>query len=198
MAYISAAELRAYIGATSTADDTQLGFAATRGQSAIETYTNRIFECPADTTRKYNALDIRYGGNVDAFTNTLQLDFDLCQLTSIVNGNGDNVPTNVVVLQPANFTPAYAIKIQMNTAYVWTYTGTPDIAISITGRFAYSITPPSDIIAACLRMSAYLYRSREGTPDSDRALLSTDGVILQAPRMPSDVQQMLEPYRKRS
>jgi len=198
MAYISTADLRSYIGATSTSDDTQIGYAATRAQSMVETYTNRIFECPADTTRYYNALDIRFGGNVDAFQNTLMLDYDLCVLTTITNGDTSNIPTNKVVLLPTNFTPAYAIKIQMNTSYVWTYTGTPDAAISITGRFAYSITPPSDIVAACLRLGSFIYRAREGTPDSDRAILSSDGVILQAPRIPTDVQQTLEPYRKRS
>jgi len=86
----------------------------------------------------------------------------------------------------------------MNTSYIWTYTGTPDVAIQIVGRFAYSITPPSDIVAACLRLGSFIYRAREGTPDSDRAILSSDGVILQAPRIPTDVQQTLEPYRKRS
>lgn len=198
MAYITAADLRSYIGATSSSDDTQLGYAATRAQSMVETYTNRIFECNADTTRYYNALDYRYGGNVDAMNNTLMLDYDLCQLTTIVNGNGQTIPNNVTVLLPTNYTPSYAIKIQMNTSYIWTYTGTPDISIAITGRFAYSITPPSDIVAACLRLGSFIYRAREGTPDSDRAILSSDGVILQAPRIPTDVQQTLEPYRKRS
>ena len=198
MAYITAADLRSYMGATSSSDDTQIGYAATRAQSMLETYTNRVFESSADTTRYFNALDITYGGNVDAFQNTLMLDYDLCVLTSILNGDGNSIPTNQVVLLPSNFTPAYAIKIKSNTSYVWTYVGTPDVAIAITGRFAYSTTAPADIVAACLRLGSFIYRAREGTPDSDRAILSSDGVILQAPRIPTDVQQMLEPYRKRS
>ena len=198
MAYITTADLRSYMGATSSSDDTQIGYAATRAQSMLETYTNRVFESSADTTRYFNALDINFGGNVDAFNNTLMLDTDLCVLTTITNGDTTNIPTNVVVLLPTNYTPAYAIKIKSNTSYVWTYTGTPDTAISITGKFAYSTTAPNDIVAACLRLGSFIYRAREGTPDSDRAILSTDGVILQAPRMPTDVQQMLEPYRRRS
>jgi len=35
MSYITAADLRAYIGAISTSDDTQLGFAASRAQQMI-------------------------------------------------------------------------------------------------------------------------------------------------------------------
>lgn len=198
MAYISTTDLRLYIGATSTSDDAQISDAATAAQKFIETYTNRIFECPADTTRKYNALDFRYGGNVDAMNNTLMLDYDLCQLTTIVNGNGQTVPNDVIVLLPTNYTPSYAIKIQMNTSYIWTYTGTPDIAIQITGRFAYSITPPYDIVRACLRIGKALYESREGNPESQRVIISSDGVSLPAKEMPSIVYELLEPYRKRS
>lgn len=198
MAYITAADLRDYIGANSHADDTQLGYAADRAQHMLEAYCNRVFEAAADTTRYYNALDLRYGGNVDAFDQTLLLDEDLCQLTTVTNGNGTVIPTASLVLLPTNYTPKYAIKIKNNTQYVWTYTGTPDTAISVLGRWAYSITAPADIVAACLRLGAYIYRQREGTPDTDRSIISPDGVLLAAARIPTDVAVTLDPYRKRS
>jgi len=198
VAYITAAELRDYIGASSHADDTQLGYAATRAQHMVDAYCNRTFEAAADTTRYYNALDIRYGGSIDAFTQTLMLDTDLCQLTSVTNGNSQVIPTASLVLLPTNFTPKYAIKIKSNTSYVWTYVGEPDTAISVVGRFAYSITAPADIVAATIRLAAYIYRQREGTPDTDRSIISPDGFVLQAARIPTDIAVTLDPYRRRS
>jgi hypothetical protein len=198
MAYITAENLRDYIGASSHADDTQLGYMCTRAQSMVESFCNRKFEATANTTRYYNALDISYGGVVDAFNNTLLLDEDLAQLVSIVNGDGNSIPLNAVVTLPANMSPSYGIKIKMNTQYVWTYVGEPDTAIAITGRFAYSVTPPQDIIAATLRLGAYIYRQREGTPDTDRSIISPDGMILAAAKIPTDVLVTLDPYRRRT
>jgi len=196
MSYITAADLRQYIGAVSTSDDTQLGFAAARAQQMIDTYCNRTFEAPADTTRYYNALDLRYGGDVDAFSNELRLDVDLCQLTRVTNGNGEIIPNNFLVQLPTNFTPKYSIKIMMNTSYVWTYTGTPDMAISVLGRFAYSITAPADIVAACLALGKYIYKARTSTIETDRAVLSSDGIILPGKNIPDAITAQIEPYRR--
>lgn len=196
MSYITAADLRAYIGAISTSDDTQLGFAASRAQQMIDTYCNRTFEATADTTRYYNALDLRYGGDVDAFSNELKLDVDLCQLTSVTNGNSEVIPNNFLVLLPTNFTPKYSIKIKMNTSYVWTYVGTPDTAISVLGRFAYSITAPADIVAACLALGKYIYKARTSTIDTDRAVLSSDGIVLPGKNIPDAITAQIEPYRR--
>lgn len=196
MSYITAADLRQYIGAVSTSDDNQLGFAAARAQQMIDTYTNRTFEALSDTTRYYNALDLRLGGDVDAYTNELKLDVDLCQLTSVTNGNGEVIPNNNLVLLPTNFTPKYSIKIMMNTSYVWTYTGTPDMAISVVGRFAYSITPPADIVGACLALGKYIYKARTSTIDTDRAVLSSDGIILPGKNIPDAITAELNPYRR--
>jgi hypothetical protein len=43
VAYITAADLRDYIGASSHADDIQLGHAADRAQHMVDAYCNRVF-----------------------------------------------------------------------------------------------------------------------------------------------------------
>ena len=198
MAYLTVAALKTYLGIQSSADDSLLADIVHEAQHVVEDYCNRTFEAAADTTRYYNALDIRYGGRVDAFQNTLELDVDLCQLTTVVNGNGDTIPNNALVLLPTNFVPSYAIKIKMNTAYVWTYIGTPDTAIVVTGRFAYSITCPVPIRAATRRLAGYMYRAKDNTAETDRSIMSADGVSIAAPAIPTDVTRMLEPYRRQS
>ena len=198
MAYLTVAALKTYLGIQSSADDSLLADIVHEAQHVVEDYCNRTFEAAADTTRYYNALDIRYGGRVDAFQNTLLLDVDLCQLTTVVNGDTNTIPNNALVLLPTNFTPSYAIKIKMNTAYVWTYIGTPDTAIEVTGRFAYSITCPPPIRAATRRLAGYMYRAKDNTAETDRSIMSADGVSIAAPAIPTDVTRMLEPYRRQS
>lgn len=196
MAYLEVSELKAYLGIKSSADDSLLGDICEEAQAAVDNICNRTFEAHHSATRYFNALDIRYGGKVDAFQNTLLLDFDLCQLDSIKNGNGQTIPNNVVVLLPTNFIPSYAIKIKMNTSYVWTYVGTPDTAIEITGRWAYSVNCPTPIRAATRRLAGYMYRAKDNTAETDRSIVSADGVAIGAPAIPSDVTRMLEPYRR--
>lgn len=198
MAYTTLAEVKTYLGIASASADSLLSDMIIEAQSMVDNYTNRTFEAAADTTRYYNALDIRYGGVVDAFTNTLLLDYDLCALTTITNGNGQIIPNDKVALLPNNFVPSYAIKIMMNTSYVWTYTGTPDKAIQITGRFAYSVTCPAPIAAATRRLVKWLYQEKDTTIDTDRSIISADGVVFTAPSMPKSVMVALEPYRRRS
>lgn len=203
MAYITASDLKNYMKISGNSDDTQLGYFADRAQHIIEEFTNRIFEAAADTTRYYTPIVDRsyygmgYDGSlVDAYT--LDLRCDLCQLTSIVNGDGTTIPTNQVTFRPLNVIPTNFIHIKSSSGYFWTYTGSPEGSVAITGRFAYSTTAPANIVQAALRIGAYLYRQRDGTPDSDRPIVSADGVVLSAPRVPSDVMELLRSYRRRS
>lgn len=198
MAYVEVAELKSYLGIQSNADDALLSDICEEAQAMVDNITNRTFEAHQDSTRHFNALDIRYGGRVDAFQNTLVLDYDLCQLTSVTNGNNQIIPTDALVLLPTNFVPSYAIKIKMNTSYVWTYVGTPDTAISVVGRWAYSVNCPTPIRAATRRLAGYMYRAKDNTNETDRSMISADGVALAAPQIPTDVMRTLEPYRRLS
>ena len=202
MAYTTTSALKAYLGITSSADDTLLGDAITRAQAMIDTFCHRHFEPeakhgPNPHVHHFTPLSERDGGDLlDDYT--LNLNHDLAELTSITNGDGTAIPTNQVVLLPLNATPANFIRIKSSSGYQWTYTDSPEGAVQIAGKWGYSLEAPADIVAATLRLAAYLYRQREGTPDSDRAVLSADGVVLAAPRIPSDITAMLTPYIRRS
>jgi hypothetical protein len=197
MAYTTTAELKAYMNITASSDDTQLGYAVTRAQAMVDQVTHRTFEASADTTRTYTPLLFNDGGDLMDY-DTLYLGADLYSLTSITNGDGNAVTLTDVVLLPSNVKPVYGIKIKRGVNLAWNYTTSPENAVSVTGKFAYSLTAPADIIAATLRIAAYLYRQREGTPDSDRAILSADGMVLASPQIPKDVVTLLRPYVRRS
>lgn len=199
MAYITASDLKAYMGITSSGDDAQLALACTRAQSIVEGYTNRVFEWAGSAATKYfTPINEKLGGQLADDGRTLYtFGFDILELASITNGDGNTIPLIAIITLPLNVTPGYAIRIKSNTSYVWTFTGSPDAAVAVSAKWAYSLTPPAEVIAATLRIASYLYRQREGTPDTDRAIMSADGVILAAPKIPTDATMILQAYRRR-
>ena len=199
MAYITATDLKNYMKINGNSDDTQLALFADRAQHVVDSYTHRVFEwAGAGTVKKFTPTSYLDGGDLyDMYTLSLGLN-EFYELTSITNGNGVAISTSDVVLLPQNITPKYAVRIKSSANVNWTYTTTIEESVSITAKWAYSASAPADIVQAALRIGAYLYRQRDGTPDSDRPIVSADGVVLSAPRIPSDVLELLRPYRRRS
>jgi len=199
VAYITATDLKNYMKINGNSDDTQLALFADRAQHVVDSYTHRVFEwAGAGTVKKFTPTSYLDGGDLyDMYTLSLGLN-EFFELTSITNGDGVAISTSDVVLLPQNITPKYAIRIKSSANTTWTYTTTIEESVSITAKWSYSATAPADIVQAALRIGAYLYRQRDGTPDSDRPIVSADGVVLSAPRIPSDVLELLRPYRRRS
>ena len=191
------------MGVTASTDDALLGLCIDRAQSTIESYTNRKFEATADTTRKYTPIVDRIGSGMGFSGNlmddyTIDLNYDLISLTSITNGDTTDVPLTSVVTLPLNFTPAYAVRIKQSSGYFWTYTGSPEASVSITGRFGYSLTAPANIQQACLRLASQMYRQRDGSPDLGNSIISADGSAIVTSAMSRDIEALLKPYRRRS
>lgn len=199
MAYITTSDLKNYMKISGSSDDTQLALFAARAQDVIESYTHRVFEwAGAGTVKKFTPVSYLDGGDLyDMYTLSLGL-HEFYELTSITNGDGVAISTSDVVLLPQNITPKYAIRIKSSANVTWTYSTTIEESVSVTAKWAYSASASTDIVQAALRIGAYLYRQRDGTPDSDRPIVSADGVVLSAPRIPSDVLELLRPYRRRS
>lgn len=201
MAYITTAQLKSYMGITASTDDTLLGLCIDRAQSVINSYTNRVFESTADTTRYYTPIIDRIGSGFGysgdlADDYTIDTNYDLISITSITNGDGSNVPTSAVVLLPVNFTPAYAIRLKNSSGYYWTYVNSPESSITVVGRWGYSLTAPANIQQACLRIASGFYRQRDGSPDLSQSIISADGSAIVSSAMRADVVQLLNPYRR--
>lgn len=187
MAYCSLAQLKTYVGATDNDDDALLTDCITRAEAVIDRATKRTFEASADSTRTFDAQQ-------DVAGRTLYLDADLCAITSITNGDGAAITALQVVSEPRNHAPYYALTLKASTGLAWTYETDPEDAISVTGRWAYSTTPPADIEQACVRLAAWLYRQKDSSSDLDRPMVSMDGATLLPAQIPADVQRMLQPY----
>lgn len=187
--YCSLEQLKAYVGAATANDDSLLTDCIVRAQSVIESVTRRVFECAADSTRTLDAV-------ADVAGRTLYLDADLCQITSITNGDGSAVSPAQIVGEPRNATPYYALTLKGSTGLAWTYTSDPEDAISIVGRWAYSVLPPGDIEQACVRLAGWLYRQKDSSSDLYRPTVSADGATLLPARLPRDIEYLLAAYRR--
>ena len=67
-------------------------------------------------------------------------------------------------------------------------------AISIAGRWAYSTEAPDDIVQACTRLAAWLYKQRDHQMFENTIV--AEGTVIRPTRMPVDVADFLEAYVK--
>jgi hypothetical protein len=190
--YATLPALQAYldIGGTLDANTTALlNSALTNASATIDDMTHRTFVAALDSTRKHDAL-------CDVEGLRLWLRGDLAQLTSITNGDGATIPLTAIVTEPSYVAPYYALVFKRTGSYSWTYNDAPEEAISVTGRWAYSITPPDAIVQATLRLATWFYRQRDNALDLDRAVIVGNTTIAPS-RIPADVITIIRPYLKR-
>ena len=195
MAYTTTALCKTYMGITATADDTLIGTIVTRAQSIVDNYVGRTFEAGSDSTKRFDAVRNVFGRFL-VFDGGLEL---AQAPTTITNGDATVLIINTdVVLNPWNSFPVYALELMPSSSNVWQYdtAGNPQRAISIVGRWAYSLTAPDDVVAATVRLVSFLYRQRENSADYDRPVSVSDGMVLMPGRLPADIASILQPYRR--
>lgn len=202
MAYATLEELKREMGLLEEdADDELLQSKLTQAQDIIEHVTNRRFEASADETRLIDYSPETVNGRM------LHLPHDLCQITSVVNGNGQTVAVTEYVTVPRlrsvsgsqsimpavpSAWPWYAIEIKLNASKIWTFSSSPEEAISITGRWAFSVTAPQTIKSVCLRLADWLYHLKDNPASEIReSETSEEGVMLLMADLPMDVQRRL-------
>lgn len=191
MAYCSVANLKEYLGITTSTDDGLLTDLIASADRIIDTDTGRTFEAIEDSTHYFDAY-------ADVEGDTLYLDTDLCEITSITNGDGTSISVSHYVTEPRNRTPYFAIKLKASSSKQWVAAsnGDRENAITVVGKWAYSASAPDDIVQASKRLAAYLYRQKDNANDLDRAIVAGNSTVLPS-SLPSDLKQILRAYRKR-
>ena len=197
MAYASAVDLKTFLGISGSGDDTLLAALLTRAQAYIEGMTDRVFEATGDTTKYFDALEDVTEDAAGRRNILLLGKWDLCAITSVVNGDGVTLASDAYVTEPRNETPYWALRIKANQSAWWTYGDTPENAIAITGRWAYSTTAPADVVQATVELAAYLYRRRgvEGTA-VDQVAVSPSGVTMAPRGLPELVKTVIGNYQR--
>jgi hypothetical protein len=192
VSYLILPDAKAYIGNTQPTDDDLIEKFIAAAQAFIEgpQGAQRVYEASIDSTRQFDA-------ECDVDGRLLYLDADLCQITSITNGDGQLVSASQYVCETAggerNKTPWRRIRLRSTATVSWLASATtgPENAISIAGRWAYSLTPPTRIVQLTREIVAYLYRRRSASGDADRPLLTGDGVMLLPSALPKGIMAQL-------
>ncbi|MGB7054832.1 MAG: head-tail connector protein [bacterium] len=190
MTYCTTADVKEYLDIEGAGDDALISDLVDRAQKAIDSHTRRTFEDPgADATRYFTV-------GVDTDGLVLLFDEDIYTITT-VKTDADGTPRTILsseyVTKPRNNTPYYGIKILSSSNEYWDYTDDPEAGIEIAGRWAYSESAPDDIVQACARWAAYLYRQRDSQVFDVTAI--PDAGIIQIPKgIPADVKILLNPY----
>ncbi len=186
MSYASLPNLKDYLGVTTNGDDNLLSDLLTRAEGVIDAYTGRHFE--AETATKYFDASATNGQNLYLYG------YDLLTVTKLTNGDGVEIASGDYRLFPRNDDPKWIIKLDED--YSWEFDDS-DSEISVAGTWGYSATAPADITHACIRLAAFLYRQKDTSADLDRPMVTGDGVTIMPSGLPSDVQKLLDRYKRR-
>lgn len=141
-AYCSLAEFKAYIsnrqsgGVTlvmDTQDDAVIERLLKAASRYIDTKTQRRF-VPYIQTRYY---DVPHAGQIDP--RSLNLDADLLEVISLVNGDGQTIPSSEYDLKPKNDSPYLYIRLKDTSTYVFATNsaGNRHDVVAVTGIWAY-------------------------------------------------------------
>ena len=180
MGYTSLSALKSFGGFVDDSEDVLLNALIGSATAVIENYTQRVFEIDSETEQDFSKVstlpgESRFSGQ------TLYFYSELAESGAAITDN----PT--VIYFPEDGPPYYGCHI---TDGAWAYP-----TVTVFGFWGYSKTPPPDVEMACLRLSKWLYDLKD-TATGTSAVITPEGKVLLPQGLPSDVQQLLKPYRK--
>ena len=187
MTYCTLAQVKAYLGSEVIADDALIEDLIDYAQAIIDDTTQKTFEVTTDSTRYFDAVK-------DVIGTTLYFDKPIISITSITNGDATTVTSSQYVTVPINDTPYWGVKIKSDQSIYWTYNDARENAITIVGKWAYSLTAPNAIKHATIRLASYLYRQRDSSSDFDRPVVVEGAMTILPGDLPRDVLRLLAPY----
>ena len=186
MAYIDVISVRQYLDISGASDDALIGDLIDAAQKAINGYCRRSFEALADSTHYFDYSDEYIDGD------TLWLDSEICDITTVTNGDSVVVASGERTAIPRNAGRYYGIRLLSDSGITWTYSDEWMDAISVIGKWAYSESAPDDIVQACRRLASFYYRQRDQQMMDVTAIEA--GVVLAPVGIPADVRRILAPY----
>lgn len=186
MAYITTAELKAYLfaGGTNvpTTDDALLASMWARAQGIIERKTQRKFEASTQT----RTFDVPSGRK-------LEVDEDLLSVTTVTNGDLTVIDPSQYHLWPNNYLPKRAIVLNQGASTYWlpALGGAAEQAISVLGSWGFMAAANDDVKHTTIRLAAWLYRQKDNSGEQDRVIQAPDGSMLMPARIPADIADMI-------
>ena len=192
MAYCTAAQVKTYLNITDSSDDALIGNLITRAQAEIDARVGFSFEASSDTDRIFDNEDPTVIGD------TLYFDTWCASITTVTNGDSTEIASTKYATLPRNGSRFYGIKLKFSSGYSWEDDSNNDSegAITITGKWAWSTSAPSDIEHACIRLTGYFYHQRDNQMESTQPVIAEGALILPS-RLPQDVIEIIDRYKWR-
>jgi len=186
--YATPAQIKAYLGVTSTADDALLTDLLVRATATIEQMTRKTFAAPAATSRQFGRGLMLWDARLQRDYLLLPSGVYIALLVSAADGDGDAIPLTEIDTHPPD--APYTVLARRNARWC-----SASQQATITARWGYSINPPADIVHATIRLAAWMYRQRGTANDPDRPTVADGGLVLLPSALPDDVRAILERYR---
>lgn len=183
--YVTKLDLKEYLRIDGEDDDGLFDTLLKAAQARVDQICQRTFEASADSIRFFDAYEVVAG-------HTLFFKEDLAAITRLEN-NGAVVPSTGYTLLPRNGPkPYYGLKL---TKGRFEPGSTPEDAIKITGKWAYSETAPFDIVQACKRLAGFYFREKDS--QVFEVIGPSDQANITLPQTePAAVKAILRPYIK--
>ena len=196
MAYVTAAEYQEYMNAMMGGNIAVLDVANTGFLNMLLEQATQFVE--SETKRKFFAVtatryyDIR--STVFTAPQLLMLDDDLLEVTTLVNGNGETIPSGNYWLEPFNRLPAWGLKLKASQAWAFDTDG----RVSVTGKWGYSLTPSDDVKRIVIRLAYVFMQKRTATGDVEIVGNPSQlgGVLKYGSYIPSDIRDWLRRHRR--
>jgi hypothetical protein len=178
MAYTVLADVKIYLGITSTDYDTVLTALIPQAQAVVDRHTRRTFEGSAADRKFDSHLDVE-GPVLWVYSAG-----DLASIVTVTNGNGDSVASTVYVTEPRNAVaralPIIGLRIKNNSSTWWRpgTAGATEDAITVNGIWAYSATPPADVVLATHAIIDTFFNQRGSGSSSSISEIRMDDVTV--------------------
>lgn len=189
MAYLSVSALKTHLGISETTDDVLLEDIIDGCKSIIDGQLGMTFEAATNTSRTFDAIR-----DVDGYD--LLLDYPLCSINSITNGDGTTVTTAQYTTEPRNSTPYFRIRLLSSTGILWTYVTNPENAITVSGKWAYSTTVPTDVAFLTRLLAQHFYRQRDNAGELISTVITGGTTVLPA-NLSDQVMKLAKRYMRR-
>lgn len=186
--YCDLPELKRYMQIDGTVDDALLQECLDEAEATIDSFTRVAFVGTAGTRyfNRYEQDKVR--------SNAFYLQEDLCHLTQLTLGDGQNVPIGSTWLEPREGPPYRLIRLKSAFVYTWN----TDQDMVVVGTWGRGTVAPPDITLAAKRQAMHVYRMKDQGGGGEVVGNETFGMQTMPRGVPTDVWDILKRYRSRS
>lgn len=189
MTYCTLADVRRYgkFRDAETDDNALIEALIARVQARFERETGRVFASDTDTPVVIpTAMQ-------DVERRRLYIRDDLCQVTSVAIGD-TTLDSGDYELGSWGGSKLWKAGERIDVIRLLELSWSDDV--TIVGRWAYSVTPPADVVHACIEWTFYEYKRATAITTDGAPVVTTDGQLVMSNTIPHGVRATIDAYKR--